>query len=254
MRNSIVGLDKFLNHLHSHSDCYVVIGGIATRITLEDAGLEARVTKDFDVVLLADGTNAQFARDIANLLKEGQYQNYTSNEKRVCFRFVKPQTNGYPTQIELFAGSNNKTFERYLQKVPIVVDEEQLSAIILDENVFEFIKSRRVLTEEGLPIVDIYGLIALKSFAYFENFALYEKGKVTESTYTKHKSDIIRLLLALPSGSPSISLPPILLESAKKFVDVLSNAGDVFKRIVRGEVKLNISDLVIIYKRVFCGE
>ena len=48
-------VEKILLHLCNHSDCYVIIGGIATGLLLEEKGLPSRETKDFDIVLFADG-------------------------------------------------------------------------------------------------------------------------------------------------------------------------------------------------------
>ena len=43
----VIGLDLF----KKHSDNYVLIGGSAADISLEEVGLEFRVTKDLDIVL-----------------------------------------------------------------------------------------------------------------------------------------------------------------------------------------------------------
>ena len=45
------GLDLFREWFASHADQYVLIGGTAAGLTMEDAGLAFRATKDLDIVL-----------------------------------------------------------------------------------------------------------------------------------------------------------------------------------------------------------
>ena len=253
MNSKIYGLDKVLSHLADYNDCYVIIGGTATKILLEDQGLEFRETKDLDIVLLADGSNKEFANSIAMFLKQGKYQNAFSNGRRVCYRFINPETNGYPLIVELFAGENSKSIEKYLKKIPIVIDDEQLSAIVLEQEAFEFARLRKVLSKEQVPIIDPLGLIVLKSYAYFENLALYEKKIIMEKgKYLKHKSDVIRLLLSLKSGEQPIDVPIFLKDYCKRFVDVLKSSNDTYRNIPHGSV--NLHNLVELYKRLFLGE
>jgi hypothetical protein len=44
------GLDKFREYMSGFRSHYVVIGGLATVLTLEDRGLPARATKDVDMI------------------------------------------------------------------------------------------------------------------------------------------------------------------------------------------------------------
>lgn len=45
------GLDVFREHLAGHADQYVLIGGTAATLAMEEAGLEFRATKELDIVL-----------------------------------------------------------------------------------------------------------------------------------------------------------------------------------------------------------
>ena len=47
----VVGIDKFAEHFAEFKDRYVLIGGTATWLVLDEVGLEARATKDLDIVL-----------------------------------------------------------------------------------------------------------------------------------------------------------------------------------------------------------
>ncbi len=46
------GLDKFREYMSGFRSHYVVIGGVATVLTLEDRGLPARATKDVDMIII----------------------------------------------------------------------------------------------------------------------------------------------------------------------------------------------------------
>ncbi|MBI5910484.1 MAG: hypothetical protein HY848_11080 [Betaproteobacteria bacterium] len=45
------GLDIFRKYFAGHADQFVLIGGTAATLAMEDAGLVFRATKDLDVVL-----------------------------------------------------------------------------------------------------------------------------------------------------------------------------------------------------------
>ncbi len=45
------GLDVFREHFAGHADQFVLIGGTAATLAMEQAGLEFRATKDPDIVL-----------------------------------------------------------------------------------------------------------------------------------------------------------------------------------------------------------
>lgn len=61
--SNILGLEKSLVIYRSIG----IIGGIATKTVLFEKGLMSRETKDFDMVVLADASNKDFAYGIASL-------------------------------------------------------------------------------------------------------------------------------------------------------------------------------------------
>jgi hypothetical protein len=54
------GLDLFRAAFRDFSAQYVLIGGTAAMLTMEDAGLDFRATKDLDVVLLVEALTPAF--------------------------------------------------------------------------------------------------------------------------------------------------------------------------------------------------
>ena len=47
----VKGLDVFQEHFAAHSSQFILIGGTAATLTMEQAGLDFRATKDLDIVL-----------------------------------------------------------------------------------------------------------------------------------------------------------------------------------------------------------
>ena len=48
------GVDVFRKHFVGFDDCYVIIGGTACTLLLNEIGGDFRATKDFDIVLLVE--------------------------------------------------------------------------------------------------------------------------------------------------------------------------------------------------------
>ena len=154
--------------------------------------------------------------------------------------------------MELFSQEDSPTLNRYLQKINIKFDDEELSSIILDKEIVGFIRNRKIITDDGLPVVDILGLIALKSHAYFQNLKLYNEKKIKgKENYAKHKNDIIRLLLSLNGNETPIEIPTIIKQDCLSFVDVLKAANTEFKNIGKG-TNLQLEQLVDLYDKIFC--
>lgn len=245
------GVEKVYEYLAKNSDCFVIIGGIAVYLVLKDKGMPFRETHDFDIVVLTDGTNEDFNSAIIKLINDGGYEKAFSNGKDVYYRFINPKNKEFPKTIELFARNNGKLSQR-LEKIKIVDDEdEQLSAITLDGEIFNFINSRKIISEEGLPVVDTLGLIALKIYAYFKNLELYQNGFVIgKDKYQKHLKDVIRLLLSITPEEDFINLDGEIEKYCLMFVDVLRHSKQVHDSIAHGLISLE--ETVNLYQTTFC--
>ena len=188
MKINQVHIEKLLSFLHDNKDSYFVIGGHAAAVHFENAGLEFRITKDFDIVLVTKLDDSDFSKQIAKFLIEGGYENRYRNEKKTAYRFENPKSADFPMIIEFFVeeGKFPESLDKRLAKLDIEVNEEKISAIVLNSDVYEFAK-RHVIYDYDLPIVDKKCLIALKSYAYFQNLELYNEKKVKSDDYLKHK-------------------------------------------------------------------
>ena len=56
----VEGLQRFRDHFQEFTEQYVLIGGAACDLYMEDFGLPFRVTKDLDIVLCVEALDAAF--------------------------------------------------------------------------------------------------------------------------------------------------------------------------------------------------
>jgi formylmethanofuran dehydrogenase subunit E len=70
----VKGLDLFRQHFADYADQYVLIGGTAATLAMEDAGLDFRATKDLDIVLHVEALNAAFGATFWTFVEQGRYE------------------------------------------------------------------------------------------------------------------------------------------------------------------------------------
>ena len=243
-----LAIDTLLSFLQNNSGSYFLIGGHALALHFERLGLEARVTKDFDIVLITQVDDSSFTKNLSDYIIAGKYRNRYKNEKKTAYRFEDPESPGFPKEIEFFAeeGKFPQSLDNHLAKLDIEVNQEKISAIVLNKEVYEFAK-RHIEIVDRLPIVDIEGLIGLKVIAYLENKKLYDLGNVDSNKYKKHRKDIFRLLTILNTdSSPIEDVPEMIKEKANEFLPVLESAKDLAK-----EYSVKLETVVNLYKKIF---
>ena len=82
----IAGLELFSDFFKGYDEHYVLIGGVATMRWLEEAGMQPRATKDFDIVLIVESLNDRFLNRFWDFLKQGGYSNLQkSTGQRIHF-------------------------------------------------------------------------------------------------------------------------------------------------------------------------
>lgn len=197
----VKGLDRFKEHFAGYEDRYVLIGGTASSLSMEELGSEFRATKDLDLVLCVETLDRDFAEVFWEFIRLGVYENrQKSTGKRLFYRFHGPKQEGFPEMLELFArvpdaldlmGDTGIT--------PIPVDEEisSLSAILMNGDYYDFVMERRT-TMDGLSLVKADGLIPLKARAYVDLSKRKAAGEAVDSkNIRKHKNDMVRLFTVL---------------------------------------------------------
>ena len=149
------GLDVFRAWFADYPDQYILIGGTAATLAMEEAGLDFRATKDLDVVLHVEALTPAFGETFWRFIEAGGYEIRQASDtgKPAFYRFQKPTDNSFPVMVELFsrAPDSLRPIENG-QLTPIPFDEavSSLSAILLDDAYYAFIMAgRREI--DGLP-------------------------------------------------------------------------------------------------------
>lgn len=191
------GLDRFKLHFAAYSDRYVLIGGAASSVAMDELGLEFRTTKDLDIVLCVEALDRGFAEAFWNFVKNGGYDNrQKSTGKRLFYRFHKPQDPTFPAMLELFSRVPDALdIPKGAALTPIPIDEEvsSLSAILMNEDYYTFVMDNRT-SIDGLSVVTAAALIPLKASAYLDLSRRQDEGETIDSKdIKKHKNDIFRL-------------------------------------------------------------
>ena len=202
------GFDHFCSYLKGLEAYYVVIGGGAASILMDDEGLEFRLTKDVDLLVLSRSQELN-ARILA-YVKDGGYNSKESTDKLPrYYRFQKPTKGECPKMIEIFARNELELELEDGQHIIPIADAaaEKLSAILLDDEYFELIQKNMVKSESGIPLVSALANICLKARAAREIFERREAGdrSAKEDDIVKHLKDIWRLGVTL-NGNETISL------------------------------------------------
>lgn len=242
----VKGLDVFQNWFVDHVDQYVLIGGTAASLTMEDAGLDFRATKDLDIVLHVGALTPQFGQTFWRFVEAGGYgiRQASDTGKPVFYRFQKPSDQSFPYMVELFARTpDGLEIAEGSQLTPIPLDEavSSLSAILLDTDYYDFIMSGRRIVA-GLPWVGEDRLIPLKAVAWLELSARKREGEAADSKdVRKHLNDVLRLSQLLAQDT-RIEVSARIADDLSRFLNVLRADDSIDPRALKlGDV--TVSDL-----------
>jgi hypothetical protein len=220
------GLDKFREYFKDHSDNYVIIGGTACDLILTDAGLTARVTTDIDIILVIEALNAEFVKQFWEFINAGKYERSEESQgEKKHYRFLKPATEGFPYQVELFSKVPDiLTIYKNVRLTPIPVDDDlsSLSAILMNEEYYKYVIEHSSQQRE-VKRANTEALICLKSFAYLNMKKQKDHGeKIDSNNIKKHRSDVFRLMLMLPAYMV-YEVPPSIKANLQEFADAVKN-------------------------------
>lgn len=198
----IQGIATFTEYFKDNNEDYVVIGGLATAMVMNDLGFIARATKDIDLVVITK-ENEVFLKKILSFIEIAGYKTKqrTNNDSRHnLFRFLDSEDKSYPEQIELFAIHNSDSeILKDSHIIPIETPEyyTYLSAILLDTDYFNLLL-QHTNHIDGLHVATPEALIPLKIHAYL-NLSLDKNPDAK-----KHFNDVIRLAPLLDDQSTVI--------------------------------------------------
>lgn len=235
------GIKVFKEYFAGHEDKYIIIGGTACDIQIEEAGLVPRATKDIDMILIVEALDKSFVEIFWKFIKTG---NYKKNEKeedgRKYYRFVNPENKEYPFQLELFSRAPDiLDIEEgvYLTPIPTDDDLSSLSAILMDDDYYSYTVNHS-LELNGIKIADISSLIILKARAFLDWTHREAAGmQSAKKQIRKHKNDVFRLVTLL-SPNEKIELTETIHQDLMRFKQIIGDEHPA--KSIFHEMRLNI--------------
>lgn len=216
------GMSMFTEWFKDHQDQFVLIGGTAASITLNEAGLSFRRTKDLDIVLHLEALTPAFAESFWAFIEAGGYKlrEASQQDRPKMYRFSHPTDDEFPFMIELFCRAPNLDglAPGHLVPLPITEDISSLSAILLSDDYYQFIMDGRQFKDGLPPWISIDRLIPLKAHAWLDMQMRKAQGDQVDSRdIRKHLNDIVRLT-GLLSPSDKVALSDPLASDMRRFI------------------------------------
>ena len=227
----VKGLEKFKEYFAGFEDNYVIIGGTACDIALQDTDMNPRATDDIDIILVVEKMTPEFGQRFWNFIIMGEYK--TRQRKRVdkepvpeLFCFNNPKE-GFPVQIELLSKYPDILGEPmgfHLTPVPAGGKISSLSAILLDEEYYYHTVNSSII-ERGIRIANPLSLLCLKVKAFLN---LTEEKKtnpaIRSSDIKKHRDDVFKLLAMRIDPLTSVELPDTIKGELRIFIEMIEES------------------------------
>ena len=223
------GLDKFREAFKDFSDNYVIIGGTACDITMTGTEVRARATHDIDMIIVVERMTPQYGEQFWQFIREAGYRPEKSKAKEgespkyEMYRFIDGKT-GYPEMIELLSRHPDALGEPkglVIEPLPIDGELSSLSAIIMDDDYYQFTIEHSRLTDD-IRHADSAALIALKARAYLNLLQDKQNGKhVNSKDIKKHRSDVLKNVVIMTEDE--VPAPASIVECVKEFVISIRN-------------------------------
>lgn len=243
----VKGLEVFRQRFSAFGDQYILIGGTAATLTMEEAGLDFRATKDLDIVLLVEALTPAFGETFWDFVEAGGYEIRQAAEtgRPVFYRFQKPADDRFPVMVGLFARAPDalRPLEgRRLTPIPFNDAISSLSAILLDDDYYAFVMAGR-RESGGLVWVGEDRLIPLKALAWLDLSARRQAGEsVDAKNIRKHANDVLKLSQLL-TAETRIKLGQKISADLHRFLSAVA-AGTSIDPQMLGLGKVTLPDLV----------
>lgn len=220
----VTGLKSFQEWFRGYEQQYAIIGGTACDLLMSEEGLDFRATKDIDLVLIIEAVTPEFGKHFWKYIIRAGYEHQNKSTGLPQFyRFSHPGNPGYPFMIELFTRRMDALIlpeSATLTPLPIDDDISSLSAILLNNEYYEFLLHGRVQID-GITILDAGYLIPFKAKAWLDLTNRKSSGENVDSkNIRKHKNDIFRLS-ALLSQNSKINVAPEIYKDIQTFLQAM---------------------------------
>ena len=218
------GLERFRDHFQNFTNQYVLIGGVACDLALDEAGFNFRATQDLDIVLCIEALDRPFVEVFWEFIRAGEYQiQEKSTGEKQFYRFKKPKAAGFPAMLELFSRAPEvltAVGDSHLTPVPVEEEAASLSAILLDDDYYAWIQKGQQLLR-GVSVVDPKHIIPLKARAWLDLRARKANGEPIDSKkIKKHRNDVFRLFPVL-TPEPISDVPESIKGDMRKFLSAM---------------------------------
>lgn len=240
----VQGLESFREKFKGYEEQYAIIGGTACDILMTEEGVDFRATKDIDLVLIIESMTPEFGKRFWEYVKSAGYKHCRqSTGEPQFYRFSHPATKDYPFMIELFSRRMDSILlPDAAVLTPLPIDEEisSLSAILLDEDYYLFLKQGKVEVS-GITVLDAAYLIPFKAKAWLDLSARKASGEQIDSkNIRKHKNDIFRLSELLDK-SMQIHTPKGVFQDMQLFLQKIEGENIDLKQLgIVGQTKETI--------------
>lgn len=217
----VQGVEKFKEYFRDYTGQYTFIGGAACDIILGDLGEDFRATKDLDMVLLIEAVNDEFVNTFIEFVEAGGYEHIDKETgENQFFRFSKPKNLQFPHMIELFSKRPEYLGNLMTQLGPIHISEDvmSLSAILLDEEYYEFLKTG-VKVINDVSVLDLTHIILFKMKAWLDlSERKNAREQIDSKDIRKYKNDVFRLVASVDVGT-RLAISGQIEKDTRRFLD-----------------------------------
>ena len=247
----VTGIDRFREWFRGYEEQYAIIGGTACDLLMSEDGMDFRATKDIDLVLIVEAITPDFGKQFWQFVKDAGYEHRNKSTGLPQFyRFSHPSAGGYPFMIELFsrrAEAINLPDDAVLTPLPMEDDVSSLSAILLDDDYYELVRSGTVVVD-GVNVLDAAYLIPFKAKAWLDLTQKKAAGQSVDSkNIRKHKNDVFRLSALLTQQS-NVVVTETVLADLRAFLTAMQEETVDLKQlgVIRDKATI-IADIIRIY-------
>ena len=210
------GIKKFKERFQGFENQYVIIGGTACDLIMENEELAFRATKDIDIVLIVESITAEFGRQFWEYVKEAGYEHL------------------------------NKSTGNDAVLTPLPIDDEisSLSAILPNESYYELLKTGQMMID-GIPVLSPTCLIPFKAKAWLDLKERRSNGEKIDSKNTKkHKNDVFRLAQLITADTRKLLGSEVAEDMTKFLSEITDEQVDLKSLGIRGTEKQKMLDML----------
>lgn len=249
------GLEKFRAYFEDLTSQYVIIGGTACDILMDELGAAFRATRDLDMVLILEALDPSFGVIFWQFIEDGGYEHRQKGTgKNQFYRFSEPRDPSFPSMIELFTRlPDHYELSPDAALTPIHIDDQiqSLSAILLDDAYYDLLIKGKLIID-GVSLIRIETVILFKVKAWLDMKERFESGEpIDTKNIRKHKNDVFRLL-ANVSPAIRLELPGEIQADVSSFIHQIRQDPPELKNL--GIRRVSLDEMLETLAAIFSGQ